>query len=962
VSHPGSGPGSGSGSPEDSEAPAPNEDAAARWRKTEELFHRAMNLPMDLPAAERIARLNEWCGADVELRDSVVALLEADSCVEELISAAPPVGIEDFLLRRPEGDSSGSGDDDLEPEDDNEEDIWIGRVLGAFRLERLLGRGGMGVVYLGERVLDRFGGGLTQKVAIKLVGRHLRSSPAVAQFLLERETLAQLEHAHIARLLDGGVTSEGFPYVVMEYIEGRRLDVACDDPSTSVQQMIRWMLQLCDAVTYVHRNLILHRDLKPGNVMVTDDGSVKLLDFGTLKRIGPGADTDSEMTQAGMRPVTVRYASPEHIQGTSVSTATDVYSLGMILYRLIAGRLPEELDNLPIGQYLDRLRSGQFKPPSEAAVNNPAGRKLDAQAARDLDAIVAKSLRYEAEARYPTAGALANDLWNLLLHRPVTARDGSLRYRASKFYRRYRWPILASAAAVAVLTAGLSTMAWQGHLAHLEQLRADKGVEDERKLAHMLLFDYFDQLLLIPGSTDAQRKAVTQATAYLDRLSLIASDSNLELDTIRGYKELGDLLGNPYEQNLGNVPEAIQVLNKGISIAQARVQRAPHDLPSLLALASVESALGNIYFGEQNAGMAEKYLQDAATTSKAIVGDPHVDATALRRSAAVLDSLGDVYDPGKGMVTANLDKAMDNYRLSDQYDRQCLKMNPGNKQCRDDVIVGQYKFGLLLEDIDPAASLSHYRDGLAVTDQFTEEEKKTTRAMRLRNFVTVRLGLMELRVGHIAEGEAHVKAAQASFRQAIAKDDLDNRSRYDLASAGTDVATEYNELGREVEAHATVQECLEMLSTLRQRNPQNSRWEMVEVRDLLTLGKVETKLGHAAQASSANSKAVTEIEELARRKDATPEILVMAVNALLRLHLHPQDPGLALGFAERAASAFPKPTPDQLLALASAQRATGHTKEAVKNAQLVLDELAGPVKSKAIADDIAEARRILRQS
>ena len=535
----------GPGSP-DRPDDSPRADPAQLWKQTEELFHRAM----DYPAAERLQHVTRWCGEDTILRESVLALLDADSSVEELILSGVLPDPEDFLPRD-EDDEAANND-----YEDTEEDQWPGRVLGAFRLERLLGRGGMGVVYLGQRI----SGGFTQTVAVKLVGRHLHSSPAVTQFLLERETLAQLEHANIAHLIDGGVSSEGFPYVVMEYVEGRRLDVACDDPTTSITQIIRWMLQLCEAVNYVHRNLILHRDLKPGNIMVTGEGVVKLLDFGTLKRIDPGSNTDSAMTQAGLRPVTVRYASPEHIQGTGVSTATDVYSLGMILYRLIAGRLPEGMDDLPIGLYLERLREGRFKPPSQVAAEQSPARTIEAHVARDLDAIVDKAIRYEANTRYPTSSALAEDLWSVLLYRPVSARDGSLQYHAVMFYRRYRWPVRAIAAAFLVLTIGLSAMAWQGHIAHRQELRAEKGVEDERQLAHMLLFDYFEQLNLIPGSVEAQRKAVTQALAYLDNLTRIAPGFALELDTIRGFIDMGNLLGNPYDQNLGNVPDRKSVV------------------------------------------------------------------------------------------------------------------------------------------------------------------------------------------------------------------------------------------------------------------------------------------------------------------------------------------------------------------------------------------------------------------
>ena len=932
-------------------AQTPAADPSLRWRRTEELFHQAM----DLAPSERLAKLAEWCGADTALRDSVLALLEADGCVEELISAHPLSDSEDFLLKRPGSDSTGAPNEARFTEE-TEEDVWVGRVLGAFRLQRLLGRGGMGVVYLGERV----SGGFRQQVAVKLVGRHLRSSPAVAQFLMERETLAGLEHAHIARLLDGGVTGEGFPYVVMEYVEGRRLDEAADDPSTTIEQIIRWMLQLCDAVTYVHRNLILHRDLKPGNVMVTSGGAVKLLDFGTLKRIGPAGDTDSEMTRAGIRPVTVRYASPEHIQGGAVSTAADVYSLGMILYRLIAGRLPEDLDDLPIGQYLEHLKAERFRPPSQVAAQAAGGRVLEESMASDLDAIVGKALRHDAGDRYPTAGALATDLWNVLLHRPVTAREGGLRYRAVKFYRRYRWPILVSAVAAVVLVAGLSAMAWQGHLARLEQLRAEKGVEDERKLAHMLLFDYFEQLSLIPGSIDAQRRAVIQAMSYLDGLARIAPGSNLEMETITGYTDMGNLLGNPYKQNLGKVPEAIESLSKALTVAEARVQRKPNDLDSLKALLVAQYSLGETYLGNGNAVRAEQIMLRAADVSATIAHNPHADGEMLLEASSALDILGDVYDPGRGFTTADMNKAMRNYLLSSDYEDMCRKVDPGNESCQSGVVVGEYKFGSLVEDSDPELAASHYRKGLDVVSHFSAELMKTTRSHRLKNYMLCRLGLMQIRTGHMDEGQALAHQAQDGFREAIAKAELDNRARFDMVAFETDLAGEYDRFGKEQDASETAREVLGILSVLLQRSPNNTRWKMIEAEDWMTFGRVETKLGHRKAGQEASKKGLEEAVSLAKEKDASPEALDIAADGLLELHMQSHDAELALSFAQRAAGTYARPTAAQLLTLAKAQHAAGYTKDANKNAQLVLAALAGPVKSPVIAEEIAGARRVLR--
>ncbi|HEX4320846.1 MAG TPA: serine/threonine-protein kinase [Acidobacteriaceae bacterium] len=918
-------------------------DAGLRWKYTEELFFRAL----ECPAAERQQKLIEWCGEDVALRESVLDLLTADCSVEELISTAAPSEPGDFLDREKNGDS-----------EETDTDRWIGQVLGAFRIEKLLGRGGMGVVYLAERI----SGGFSQKAAVKLVGRHLRSSPAVAQFLVERQTLAKLEHVNIARLLDGGVTGKGFPYVVMEYVEGRRLDEACDDPATTIDQILRWMLQLCDAVGYVHRNLILHRDLKPGNVMVTGDGQVKLLDFGTLKRIGPESAADSAMTQAGMRPVTIRYASPEHIEGMQVSTATDVYSLGMILYRLIAGRLPEGLDDLPIGVYLERLREGRFKPPSQLAAESTAARTMDPQVAKDLDAIVSRAIRCEADARYPTTNALAEDIWSVLLHRPVSARDGSLRYRAAKFYRRYRWPIRAAAAAVFVLTAGLGAMAWQGHIAHLQELRAEKGVEDERQLAHMLLSGYFETLNLIPGSIDAQRRAVAQALGYLDRLAQIAPGSDLEVDTIRGFTDMGDLLGDPYTQNLGNVPEGIATLNKAVALGNARVSKRPDDLETMLLLIKADEALGGTYLGNGDAVNAEKILKPAADTAAAMARHPHATPQMLERVASTVDLLGDVYDPGRGFVTADLDKAIEYYSLSAHYDDLCNEANPQLGFCGTAIVVSEYKFGSLVEDTDPAQAASHYRHGLDVVRHFSPELSKSTRSHRFLNYMLARLGLMEMRTGPMTDGILLAHQAQAGFRELIAKAELDNRARFDLVAFETDLSTEYDRYGKEKEAKETAQDVLGILGVLLHRSPNNLRWKMIDAEDWMTLARAENKLGEKSEAQEAGERGIAEAVQLAQNKNASPQALQVAADGLIEFHSAKKpDAALALGFAQRAAGAYARPAPPLLLTLAKAQAVAGEREQASQSAKAVLTGLAGPIKSKIVADEIAEAHQLVKR-
>ena len=848
-------------------------EEAERWRRTEDLFHRALAYP----PSDRQAQARSWCGSDTLLLDQLLALLASDSSIEELLASASPARSEAHLLRQhtPAGASAP--------------DPWLGRTLGAFRIERLLGRGGMGVVYLGRRITE----GFTQTVAIKIVARHLSSSPALSQFLLERDALAKLEHPNIARLLDGGVF-QGTPYLVMEYVDGGRLDTLCDNPATPVQSTIGLMLQLCDAVTYVHRNLILHRDLKPGNVMVTAEGVVKLLDFGTLKLMAPLAPS-SDMTQAGMRPLTLRYASPEHIRGQAVSTASDVFGLGMVLYRLLAGHLPpianqaaslaggkdgikdgikrgsktewkgwngsEEgnkdanqnlshaahnlpdnlSDNLSLPHYLEHLRT-QPPPPC-------AGKPVSPRLARDLDAIVLKSIRYEPETRYSNVSALAADLTNALHDQPVSAREGNLRYRLGKLYRNRRTAILGAAAILLVLVAGVAAIAHQGRIARIQTRRAEAGVESERNLAHLLLFDYFEQLRDIPGSTDAQRKAVSEALQYLDSVTGPTTIS-ANADFVEAYTKLGNLLGNPYEENLGDAPGGIRTLKKAVALAQRMLASEPKNLTFQQNLTTAELGLGRIYFGSGEPQKAIAYLKPAAETSALIAHNTGANSAMLAQAASVWDSLGDLYGQNGAVNLGDSSKAVQAYERADSYDKRGLALEADCARCRRGIAVELWKLGLQEEDHDPALAAAEYRQGLAALASFSPDEQKTTRVLRLDTVLRDRLGVMELKLGHNAEAVKALEEIQVRFRKAIANDRIDNRARFDLAALDPDLSDAYQAIGNSRKALGADQEMLANMTFLLTRDPHNVQWHTHRAEALRRVSTMQTRLAAAKPGAS----------------------------------------------------------------------------------------------------------------
>ncbi len=448
----------------------------------------------------------------------------------------------------------------------------------------------MGSVFLAVRADDQY----RKEVAIKLVSTDRDNPSLIRRFLRERQILATLEHPHIARLLDGGVTERGVPYLVMEYVTGRRIDRYCDDERLTVSERLRLFEDVCRAVHYAHTKLVVHRDLKPGNVMVTDDGSVRLLDFGIAKLLAPESDSSGDtMTRAGGRVLTPEYASPEHLQGEPVGTASDVYSLGVLLYELLAGQRPfEELDSL---RDLERAvcsetperpsRVVEEDPESDLVARNrsttPA--RLRRNLAGDVDNIVLSALRTEPERRYSSARSLVDDIERHLTGFPVRARPDTIRYRSRKFVRRHRIGLAAGGVAVAALVAGLAGTAWQARRASVEAAKAN-----EVSQFVLGLFEASD-----PSSSRGEDVTVRDV---LDRGAERAR-TDLE-DQPAVQAEMLGVLGDIYRK-LSLYEEADELVEEGLDLR--RTMYGPDDLrvaESLNALGSVRQARGDLESAE----------------------------------------------------------------------------------------------------------------------------------------------------------------------------------------------------------------------------------------------------------------------------------------------------------------------------------------------------------------------------
>lgn len=491
-----------------------------------------------------------------DLRNEVESLLRFDRSAESLTDHIADAA-EEFL-------QSGSVSNPT---------MW-----GPYRVITPLGRGGMGAVYLAERT----DGEVEQRVAIKVVRSSADLSAFHDRFLGERRILASLNHPGIARLLDAGHTADGQPYLVMEFIDGVAIDRYC--AQLDLRGILKLFLAVCEAVSYAHRNLIIHRDLKPSNILVDSAGRPKLLDFGIAKILD-----SSEDARTLVRILTPEYASPEQMRGEAHSTATDIYTLGAVLHKLLAGEAPNT-SNSPTDKTL-------APPPSPMKPDIP----------RDIGFVVRKALRVEPDERYSTVDAFAEDVRAFLENRPVRARAGNAWYRARKFVRRYWVPVTAGAVAVI----GLSTGAY---VANRERSIAEQRFLQVRQLANKV-FDIDVAIRNTPGTTKARQLIVSTSLEYLQKVGAEArGDKDLMLEIGSAYVQLAHVQGVPINPNLGQFASADESLRRAAELVESVLKSDPRNRNALLTSASI--AHDRMALADSQGRREESFTQALRTAEK----------------------------------------------------------------------------------------------------------------------------------------------------------------------------------------------------------------------------------------------------------------------------------------------------------------------------------------------------------
>lgn len=785
----------------------------ADWEDVKRTFAEASDLPRT-GRASYLGALNE------NLRIKVEKLLAAEEAAGDFIVDAAIVNV-------------GLTGNDLP-------DAFAGRQIDSYKLVKQIGQGGMGAVYLASRSDESF----DKQVAIKLIKRGMDTNAVLKRFVMERQILANLEHANIASLLDGGSTEDGLPYLVMEYVEGVPVTKYCYVHNLDTRERLFLFQMICSAVSYAHTNLVVHRDIKPSNILVTEDGTPKLLDFGIAKLLHPDWSVDSaDATETMFHVMTPEYASPEQIRGLPVSTASDVYSLGVVLYEMLTGERPYKIESRSPEEIAKIVLTGEPVRPSsvisrpdrdrvgrtdETEVIKTADEKSRAKARPlpdsrslkgDLDNIILKALRKEPERRYATVQEFSEDIRRYLSGLPVTATADSTSYRLSKFVKRHRTGVAASLLVSLTLIAATAVTGWQAVAARRERDRAEQRFDEVRKLTRTIVLEYYDQIIKLPGSTPLLAKMVQDTLQSLDTLASESSDNaDLQSEIATAYQKIGDVQGNPYQGNLGNIDGAIESYQKSLAIREKLVANRPMD-------------------PELRRGLAKSY-----------------------------ESNGDML-----WVIGKYDRAHDNYTKSFHIHDELSKAEPGNTEEAYEVARARHRIGQALSrtgEID--AALESFRLG---EEKFRESIEKAPAVGKYKRG----LGSAQLKIGDIAVAKNDLRTALDNHQKALdswsalsAAEPQKANLKRDVALATDRVALDMKGLGNFSGALKVSMRAVEIQAAIAAGDPQNVQYESELGLYYVNLGGIQSKLKDRV---SAEKNVTTGLKILERLAAATPHAI-----------------------------------------------------------------------------------------
>lgn len=776
---------------------------------------------MELDTARRRQFLDSACADDGDLRAEIDLLLahRVDTTSDLMEQCAA-----DASLLRFESDIARAGN-----------------RIGPYRILREIGRGGMGAVYLAERDDEQY----RQQVAIKLIKPGLGGDPIQRRFRNEMQILADLNHANIARLLDGGETTDGLPYLVMEYVEGSAINQYCEDKQLSIEQRLNLFCTVCAAVQYAHQHLVIHRDIKPGNILVTRDGVPKLVDFGIAKLLDQTAG-GSDLTATAMPFMTPQYASPEQLRGESVTTATDVYSLGVVLYELLSGRTPY--------RFKSRIPHEMAKAICEDAPEKPQ-KRLNA----DLDNIVLMAMRKEPQRRYATAEQFAEDIQRHLNGLPVRARQDTFTYRAGKFIRRQKVAVTAAALVLITLLVGIIATTWQARVARAERERSERRFNEVRQLANSIVFEVHDAVWNLPGSTPARSLIVQRGLKYLDSLAKdAAGDRGLQRELAAAYEKLGAVQYTPSVAHLGDLPGALESHRKAAALREALVAAEPSNRDHRRDLLDSYWFIATLIGAQGDFSRELQILRDqlparselAATEELGFLDRYNLAATYTAIGNQLMqmgDSQGALENQREGLrlreeiAALDTDTARARRALTISYEYLGLAMDQGGDtrgaleiqqrglQVREDLVAAdplntdlrlmlnesyRYVGDLLLKLSDRDAAHEHYRKQLALTRELVTADPSSAQFRRNEAVALIKIGDVEAHSGDNAKALSHYRDALRIREELSANAKDDTTLRRELAEVWLKLGDALSQTGSRSQALEYYGKSVETLEAL----------------------------------------------------------------------------------------------------------------------------------------------------
>ncbi|MEK7722979.1 MAG: protein kinase [Acidobacteriota bacterium] len=836
---------------------------AEKWQKVKSILEKALEI---IPES-RSAFLDESCADDEDLRLEIENLLafeepEADLLEQEAVAS---------IL-----------------ENDSTAKKLIGNQIGHYKIIDELGVGGMGAVFLAERADGEF----QQKVALKLIKRGMDSEAVLRRFITERQILDSLEHPNIAHLIDGGTTNDGLPYFVMEYVEGVSIVEFAEINNLNLEERLNLFREVCSAVSFAHQNLVIHRDLKPSNILITKDEKAKLLDFGIAKVLKPQEENQTATQNFAFTP---EYASPEQVRGEKLTTMTDIYSLGVILYELLTGSRPYQTESKNISEIIKAVcetepaRPSSVSPKSQVSslksenqtANNNAQNTKDGEQQTnpkskiqnpkslrgDLDNIILKSLRKEPERRYSSVEQFSEDIRRHQTGLPVTASADTWSYRASKFVQRNRIGVAAAALILVTLFGGLFATLYQRN-------KAQRRFNDVRQLANSFLFEFHDAIKDLPGSTPARELVVKRAIEYLDQLAAESEgDLTLQRELGTAYAEIGQIQGNSYHSNLGDTEGAMKSYRRSLEIRQKLADADPKNLDYQHELADSHEGVGDMLYTVNDLKGGLEFYEKAVVIREKIVAATPTNLEYRYSLANIYGKRGDIKGmegfPNLGDVTG----ALESYRQGVKVYEELVNAQPENEKFKSGYATMLHYMGMLQTTTgDSKGAIANGQKALSIFDSLIAANPNNAKyeTHKMSGLVFMRYPLLD--EGRTAEAIENARQVVSTMEKQVAADPKNSFARRSLGVSYNSLAKCLLQAGDAKSAIENHQRSLKIAEELSAANPTNAENHRDTSLTKQFLAEAQAVAGDSEPALSNFRESISFLESELKKDDSNIQI------------------------------------------------------------------------------------------